>query len=240
MASTYQTLGNIYTIVRSIAGKDINTLTDDTLLAFANKYYYRIVRELVGLNEDLYAEISSADLVADQREYLLPQDDTTTPFAGGLIKIQRIEVTYDGSTWKVAEHIRFNQITTPTILDSDIDIYYSKSFPKYYIKDRALWLVPTPDSTDSVAASNAGLRIFWTERPDELTSSSSIPDLPKDWLDILGEGMLYEVLRKFSRIAEARDALNNFNIGVEKMKELEADYDQEQKYNLRIIKKNYK
>lgn len=240
MASTYQTLGNVYTIVRSLANKDSNTLTDATLLAFANKYYYLLVRELVGLGEELYAEIASTALVADQREYSLPTDDTSSTFGGGAIKIQRVEVAYDGSNWHVATHIPFTEIRTPTILDADIDSEYSKDFPKYYVKDRSLFLVPTPDSDDSVAGGNTNLRIFWIKRPNELTSSSSIPDLPKDWLAVLQEGMLYDVFRKFGRTADARDALTNWNLGVARMRELEQGIDEEEKYNLRAYPKNYR
>ncbi len=239
MASSFQTLDNIYTIIRSISNKDTTTLTDATLLSFANKYYLQIVRELIALNEEFYAEISSADLVADQREYPLPIDDTTTPFGGGLIKIQRVEISYDNSNWYVAEHIPFSGITTPTILDADINNAYSRTSPKYYIKDRSVWLIPTPDSADDVTASNAGLRIFWVKRPGELTVKTDIPDLPKDWLSVLQEGMLYDVFRKFNRTADARDALVNWQIGISRMKELGQDYDTEQNYNLQIINKNY-
>lgn len=240
MASVYQTLGNVYTIVRSLANKDSNTLTDATLLAFSNKYYYLLVRELVGINEDLYAEISAGDLVANQREYVLPIDNTTGSgqngiYGGGAIKIDRVEISPDNSNWYVANHIPFNSITTPTILDSDISNIYSSTSPKYYFKDRSVWLVPTP----TISVVN-GIRIFWIKRPDELASSSSIPDLPKDWLSILQEGILYDVFRKFGRTADARDALTNWNIGIAKIKELESDIDQEQKYNLTTVKKNYK
>lgn len=240
MASNWQTLNNIYSIVRSLSNKDSTTLSDATLLSFSNKYYYLLIRELVGLNEDLYAEISSADLVVDQREYVLPIDDTATTYGGGLIKIQRVEMSYDGSDWLVVQSMPFSDVLTPTILDSDIDDEYSKDSPYYYFKDRSIWLVPTPDSSDDVATSNANLRIFWTKRPSELASSSSIPNLPKDWLAILQEGILYDVFRKFGRIAEARDALNNWHVGIAKIKELESNIDVEQKLNMRVYPKNYK
>lgn len=240
MASVYQTLGNIYTIIRSLSNKDSTTLSDATLLAFSNKYYYLLVRELIGLREDLYAEISSGDLVANQREYVLPIDNTTGTgnngiYGGGLIKIDRVEIAYDGSTWEVVKHLPFDDILTPTILDADIVAEYSTSNPKYYFKDRSVWIVPTP-----TAAVSGGIRIFWVKRPDELSAASSIPDLPKDWLAILQEGVLYDVYRKFGRIAEARDALNNWNIGLAKMKEMEQGVDQEQQYILRNYPKNYK
>lgn len=240
MASTWQTLGNVFTVIRSLANKDSTTLSDSTLLPLANKYYFLMVRELIGLNEDLYAEISSDDLVADQREYPLPTDSTSTPYGGGAIKIMRVEVTYDGSNWKVAEPIAFNSIETPTILDADIDQYFTKDFPRFYFKDRSVFLMPTPDSGDDVAASNEGIRIFWTKRPGELVATSDLPDLPKDWLAVLQEGILYDVFRKYNRTTDARDALQNWNIGVLRMKELEQGINQEEMPRLGVKYKNYR
>lgn len=247
MASTFQTLGNIYTIVRSLANKDSNTLSDTTLLAFSNKYYYLMVRELIGLNEELYTNICVADLVSNQSEYTLPTDSTSSAFAGGAIKIMRVEVSHDGTNWYVAKPIDltsqahatiFSSTTGPTV--ATINQNYTQPSPKYAFFDRSIWLFPIPVSTDDVAASNANLRIFVVERPDELTSSSSVPDLPKDWLAVLQEGILYDVFRKFGRTSDARDALNNWQIGISRMKELEQVENQEQRFNMKTVFKNYK
>ena len=247
MASIFQTLDNVYTIVRSLANKDSNTLTDATLLAFANKYYYLMLRELMGLNEEFYTNICVADLVANQTEYALPIDSTSTPFGSGFIKVLRVEVSHDGSNWYVAKPIDltnqensiiFSSVTGPTVATINQD--YRSTSPKYAFFDKSVWLFPIPVSTDDVAASNANLRVFIVERPDELTASSSIPDLPKEWLAVLQEGMLYDVFRKFGRIADARDALNNWQIGLTRMRELEQVVNQEQRFNMKTVFKNYR
>ena len=242
MASVFQTLNSAYTLVRSLANKDSNTLTDATLLPIANKYYYLLVRELVGLNEELYANISTADLVANQTEYVLPIDDTASTYGGGLIKILRVEVTHDGSTLYVAKPIDLSNQTNPIIYSATtgpsvavINQDYDVTAPKYAFLDRSLWLFPIP-----TAAVTNGLRLFLVERPNELTSSSSIPDLPKDWLSVLQEGMLYDIFRKFGRTSDARDALNNWQIGITRMKELEQAVNQEQRFEMKTVYKNYK
>jgi hypothetical protein len=237
MASSLQTLDNIFSDVRTIAGKDSTTLTDAVLLRFANKYYLQLVRELIGLNEDLYAEISDSSLVADQREYVLPIDDTASAYGGGLIKLQRVEINYtdaNSSTWKVASPMSLQEIDGPTVLDSDIANQYDKSAPKYWFKDRSVWIAPVPD----VAVTN-GLRIYWIERPDELEVTTDIPDFPKDFLIVLEEGILTDVYRMFNRTADARDAKENYLIGVSRMRELEQNIDQEQVYRMKTIRKRY-
>ena len=242
MASSWQTLSNVYTVVRSLSNKDSTTLSDATLLAFANKYYYLIVRELVGLNEEFYANICVADLVANQTEYALPIDSTSTPYGGGFIKILRVEVSHDATNWYVAKPMDLTNQTNPIIFSSatgptvaTINQDYSSTTPKYAFLDKSIWLYPIP-----TAAVTSGLRTFFIERPDELTSGTSTPDLPKDWLGILQEGMLYDVFRKFGRTSDARDALGNWNVGLAKMKESEQVVNQEQRFNMKSVYKSYK
>ena len=239
MASGWQTLDDVLTVVRTLSGKDTTTLTDATLIPIANKYYFLMVRELVGLNEDLYAEISSTDLVLNQREYSLPTDDLSSTFGLGLIKLQRVEVSYDNSTWKVADGIPFSDIKTPTILNADISTYYTTSNPKYYFKDRSVWLVPTPGSGDYTTAGNANLRIFWVKRPNEMTATTNVPDLPKDWLSVLQDGILYDVYRIYGRTDDARDSRENWQLGIIKMKELEQNISKEESLSMKTIYKNY-
>lgn len=239
MASTWQTLGNVFTVVRSIANKDSTTLPDATLLPLANKYYFLIIRELIGLNEDFYAEISNTDLVAGQSEYPLPVDDTASPYGGGAVKIHKVDTAFVASDWKVAGNIPFNDVRIPLSLTADISNNYSINYPGYYFKDRSVFLLPTPSSSDNTTAGNAGLYIYWTKRPGEVTSGSSIPDLPKDWLSVLQEGILYEVFRKYNKTTDARDALANFQIGVSRMRELEQSPDTGEGLNMKSYPKNY-
>lgn len=236
--SSYQTLQGCYTDVRGLAGKDSTTLPDSTLLPIANKWYMQIVRELVSLNEDLYAEISSTALVANQREYPLPTD-STTDFGGGLIKLQRVEIAYDGINWRVGSPTSSQEVPGPITLDSDLNAQFDQGAPRYWFKDRSLWIAPVPSTSDSVAVNNSNLRIFWIKRPNEMTASTDIPDISKDFLNLLTEGMLYDVYRRYGRTSDARDALQNYTIGVAKMKEQEQNIDQEQVYKFSLLKKRY-
>lgn len=237
MAASYQTLADVYSDVRYIVGKDSNTLVDSDLLRISNKYYFRLVREIIGLNEDLYAEISKADLKDGQREYLLPTDDTSSPYGGGLIKIQRVELNYSdasSSTWVVASPTSLQEIQGPTILNADLSSQYSRTTPKYWFKDRSVWVAPVPeaDVTD-------GIYIYWIKRPDEMTATSDIPDMPRDFLGVLTEGILIDVFRKYGRLSESNTSRDNWAVGIAKMRELEQNIDQEQIYTLKTIRKNY-
>lgn len=212
MAATFQTLANIYSDVRYNAGKDSTTLVDADLLRIANKYFGLIVRGLVDINEDLYAEIATTDLVANQKEYPLPTDSAST-YGGGLIKVLRTEVSYDATNWYRALPVNLDN-QKQSIYGSSvatINQEFSKSAPKYAIFDRSLWLLPVPESTDAVSPGNAGLISFWVKRPNEMTATTDIPEMPKDFLSILTEGMLIDVYRKYDKVAQADRARLNFN-----------------------------
>ncbi|MEK6897504.1 MAG: hypothetical protein AABW93_03160 [Nanoarchaeota archaeon] len=238
MASTYQTLTDVFADVRFNAQKDSTTLPNADLFRLANKYFNLMFRELVGLHEDLYGEISAAALVASQREYALPTDSVST-FGGGLIKLQRVEITYDGTNWYVADPLSLQEISGATILDADLNAQFSKSAPRYWFKDRSVWIAPIPASTDSVAGGNTNLRIYWIKRPLEMTVVGDIPEIPKDFLNILVEGMLIDVFRKYGRISDMREARNNWAVGIDKMKQLEQAPDDEQPFIFMSSKKDF-
>lgn len=248
MASTFQTLADVYADVRYNTGKDSTTLTDAQLLRLANKYYAQIVRHLVDLNEDIYAEISSADLVANQMEYVLPVDNTSSTYGGGAIKIMRVEVSLDGTNWYEAKPFGLSNLGIPFMKAESgnaaaittINLEFSSTQPYYSFADRSIFLLPIPVSTDSVAASNANLMIYWVKRPNELTSSSSIPDIPKDFLNVLSEGIMQDVFRKSGRTADFRLAKQEYKDGISEMRAIEANEEPKRPFVFKASPKNYK
>ena len=227
MASSYQTLTNVYSDVRYAVQKDSNTVADSDLLRIANKYFLWMVRELGDIGNDLYAQISTADLVADQREYPLPVNDEVSTYGGGSMQLIRVEVSYSGEEkdWVIARPIDLDSISTP-LVESRVEEQFNKNTPYFAQFDRSVWLLPRPGSSDNVAADNANLRIFYTERPDELVDGDSIPSIPKDFLNILSAGMRADVLQAHGRTAESQAAKNEFFVQLERAKELETQISQ--------------
>lgn len=223
MSSTWQLLSAVYQDVRSLTNKDATTLTDATLLPLANKYYYQIIRELTDANQELYAEISSADLVSGQKEYVLPIDNITGSgqngiYGGGAIDILRVETKIDGANWHIAQEVDLQNLSIPHLADSsaNINANFDQSKPVFAFSDRSIWLFPVP-----TAAVTGGLMIFWIKRPDELASSSSQPEISKEFLAILSEGILSDVYRKFGRASESAFAFQKFQVLLKEAKKKE-------------------
>lgn len=245
MAAIYQTLNDVFADVRFNVAKDEYTLTDADLLRIANKYYLYIVRELMNIKEDLYGQISSIILQEDQSEYILPIDDTTgdppndKPYGGGLVSIMRVETSYDGSNWYVNRNVSTSQIPNPTTLVSNLNNIYSKTSPIYWFFDRSIFLAPVPDSSDNVGGTTPGIFIWWIQRPAEMAETSDIPNIPKDYLNILTEGIMIDVFRKFARPQDMRTSEQNFLNYIEKMKFSEANIDLNEPLYLQASKKRY-
>ena len=173
---------------------------------------------MVSLNQSLYGEISTSDIVANQMEYPLPVDDTATTFGGGAIQVLRVETSYDATNWYVGKSTEIDIIRN-AVNNTDINEDYVTTQPSYAIYDRSIWLLPVP-----TAAAVGGLKIYWIKRPDEI-GTSSIPDLPKDFLGILADGILTDVYSILGRVAESDRSYQKYQLGIQDMKRLETQFE---------------
>lgn len=216
----YRTLADVGTDVRFRTGMDSTSFTDTNLIWTANKYFRIILRHLIGLKEDFYAEISTASLVTNQQEYSLPAEASATPWGGGAVKILRIEVAYDDPTndnnWRVADPLVWSQIAGPTNNVSNIADQFDTAAPKYAIYDKSLFLFPVPE-----AASTDGIRMFYIKRPGEMTATSNVPELTVDFLDTMGIGISIDIYESLQRREDMADSIARFNGRLAEMKQQE-------------------
>lgn len=214
----YKTLSDIYDDVRFRTNTDSTSLANSDLLRIANKYFRIIMRHFVDSDEDFYAEISTFNTVANQQEYSAPADSASSPFGGGAIKILRIEVTYDGSNWKVLDPVNWREIPKTTQSASQINEQFSTTAPAYAYFDRNLFLFPIPTSSQT-----AGGRLFYIKRPNEMTATSDVPELPADFLDMLSLGMSIDAYENLGNENMVRDTLARFNARLADMKPQETN-----------------
>lgn len=104
--------------------------------------------------------ILTGDLVANQQSYVFGA-------AEKIIKIDRVEVTYDGTNWYKAEPLDINEIGSATDTTSNAD-NFSTDKPYYDMRGDSLYLYPTP-----TAAVTGGIKIWIVREPDEFTTSDT-------------------------------------------------------------------
>ncbi len=118
---------------------------------------------------DSQGEISTTSLVADQEEYLFPSD---------ILKIKRIEVSYDGTNWYRANFFDINQ--KAGAITSNETKNFSEQEPYVEIYEKSLFLYPTPE-----VAVEDGLKIWYSkdvvgldEDGNDIDKFSAATDVP--------------------------------------------------------------
>ena len=180
-ASTSNGLRNF---TRFITDTDTDTFTNADLDASLNMYYDLFVSEILDAMDewDFNADIATADLVANQQEYVFPT---------ALLKIKRIEVTYDGTNWYKAEPMDINEVGHATDTTS-IREHFITSEPYFDLMDTSLMLYPVP-----TAAVTAGIKIWYEKNVDQLSSDTDEPAIARAFHKGLCYGAAKDYFEKY-------------------------------------------
>jgi len=217
-ASTSSGLAN-YT--RFLTNTNTTTYAAADLYASINMWYHTAVNEVLQSMDDwdFQGEYATASLVASQQEYTLPTD---------LIKIKRVEITYDGTNWYPVSPIDINQISDPTDSTS-VTNDFATSSPYYDLMDGSLFLYPVPTSnvTD-------GLKIWYEKEATELSGATDEPNIPEAYQKILCYGAAKDYFEKYSEregFTNKRNLIQqNYNDLLERMKEFYNTKNQDRNY----------
>lgn len=120
----------------------------------------------------------------------------TIPISEKVLKIKRMDITYDGSTYYRAYPIDVNEFPFGVGNDEDVDSNFSKTSPRYDLAYNAWWLYPRAEQADVDAGGQA--RIIWQRELDEFVvgDTTQEPGIPEafhmllpigasiDWLSV--------------------------------------------------------
>ena len=171
-----------------------------------NKWYQEISADvLLSMDEwDVQGEIATASLVANQEEYTWPSD---------LLRIKRIEVTYDGTNWYRVHPIDIQEPEVSIATDANINEEFSTNDPRYDTHDNSIFLFPVP-----TANSTNGLKIWYEKEVAELSSNSDEPNLAEPFHRLLSIGASYDYALK-TGLPIANQLLQKLELGRAKLRE---------------------
>jgi hypothetical protein len=153
---------------------------DADLDANINEWYREVmswVFAAMGIWE-FQGEISTASLVQDQNEYVLPSD---------MVILNRVEILYPNQTdYVVATRIDDKQVEDEALANGSIS-GASEGAPLFRVFDNSIFIYPAP----SAAVVN-GLKVEIVEDITELSSGSDVPNLNPLMHKILATGAAYE------------------------------------------------
>lgn len=127
--------------------------------------------------------VATSSLVASQQDYAFPSN---------LLKIKRVEVSYDGQNWFRAQPLDINQVSDPMNSTANVNNIFSTTSPYYDTEFNGIKLYPVPTAT-----STSGLKIYYTREPAEFTSTevttgTKEPGFAKPFHLMIALGMLYD------------------------------------------------
>ncbi len=126
--------------------------------------------------------IISKNLTANQKYVQLAISDK-------ILKINRVEVSYDLTTWTKAEPINQGEVSRTINLQADINNNFDVSQPFYEVKGLYVYLYPVP-----TASQTAGIKFYVQREPDEFTSGevttgTKVPGFDATWHPMIALGM---------------------------------------------------
>lgn len=125
--------------------------------------------------------IASADLVAGQQDYELP-------LTLGALKIQRLDISFDGITWQKCSPFDVQETLQPLDTTS-VGVNFSKTNPKYDIRANSIFIYPIPDANVT-----AGLKIYFSRGPLEFatTDTTKAPGIDYAFHRMIAVGAMVE------------------------------------------------
>jgi hypothetical protein len=115
-------------------------------------------------------------MVAGQRDYTMPVSEK-------VLKIKRVDITYDGTNWYRASLFDDGVFPYGMGNDTSVDTNFIKQAPQYDVKYNSLFIYPLAAASD--VAAGAAIRIEWDRQIQVFTSSDYTTD-PNDSTVVLG------------------------------------------------------
>lgn len=179
-----------------------------TFTRLMNKHYHKTVLAILeaqdtwDFDDKNFSDypIATTPLVAGQRDY-------TFPVSLKILKIKRVDVTYDGTNWYRANPIDsglpVDGLGNSTFEDSLVSI----SSPRYDAKSNAIWVYPLADA--SQVSAGAKIRIEFFREIEEFTASDTTKepgiDRPFHQMISLGASMEYAVAKMLGNAGNLAD-----------------------------------
>ena len=194
------TIATIATKARGLVETDSTSYPDAELAIDLNVWYHKIATMILDSQDESdfddpnhgdYPNLTFA-LVTAQRDY-------TIAVAEKVLKIKRLDVTYDGVNYYRAEPIDTGDMEGGLGNDTVTDSRFSKTSPRYDYSYGSLFLYPRASAAD-VTAGAQGI-VEWQRQIKDITSSdistgTMVPGIDDPWHAMLAYGAAFEYALK--------------------------------------------
>jgi len=202
------TLGELISYARKQTKITTSQYSDADSIIAAKIWIKKLQREVADVRQDLFGEISEADIVNAQEDYHLPED---------CLQLKKLEVTYNGTDYHICSEVDMNDLDYPWE-------WYEKNQPKEYpvydLVNNRMYIAPTP-AADEIK----GLKFWYIKRPTEVSTTSDTPlitastdEMLLDYQYLIADGLAVDYLKSVGS-PRASEFLSDYFNGVNQMKQ---------------------
>jgi hypothetical protein len=209
---------------------DTTSYSNADIDAALNAYYDIFCTEILeSMDEwDFQGEIATASFVANQQEYTFPSD---------ILKIKRIEVSYDGTTYYEARPEDVNETENVSSSVAVINGDYDQSKPRYDLMDNSLFIKPVPTTA------TGGMKIWYEKLVTQLSDDTDEPTIARPFHKGISYGASKDFFEKYSEKEGYITKLNNANQNMEnyisRMKAFYRKKNQDRAYTIDVEDSGY-
>jgi hypothetical protein len=197
------TLGDIATKARFLTNTDTNSYPDANLLIDINLWYQKVVSMILeSVDESDFDDARRTNYPIQTTPMIAGQRDYTMPVSEKVLKIKRLDVTYDGTNWFRATPFDDGENIWGMGNDTLTDQHFIQGAPRYDVKYNSFWLYPMPSAND--VAAGGSIRVEWSRQiqpftssdyTSVLTDSTDVPGYDDPFHPMLAEGAALEYSR---------------------------------------------
>lgn len=213
--------GMLQRIEMTLGFPDGRITSDTTQLAYfttlVNESYYDVVSNILSSQDTWDFDdsnltdfpVATTPLVASQRMYTLPTDYT-------VLKLKRVDVSYDGSTYYQSTAADSAEFDFGLGTDSKEDNNFTKTAPVHDMKYNTIWLYPMAEAAD--VAAGAKVRVEWSRTVNEFTTADTTqePGFDRPWHELvpLGASAKYAAMKNMENAKNLKVLLDEKMLGM--------------------------
>lgn len=211
-----------------LTNTDISSYPDAQLLIDINIWYQKIVSMIFESQDDSdFDDARAANYPVQTTPMVASQRDYTMPVSERVLKIKRVDVTYDGVNWYRATPFDTGTydygigFTNSSSADPTFDASFIKQAPRWDYAYNAVWISPMPTAVD--VAAGGSIRVEWdraitpfttADYTSVLTDSTVVPGFDLSFHGMLPHGAAFEyaVSRQLPQLAQIGTGLQDWEL----------------------------
>ena len=172
-----------------------NTLDFARFTQSINNWYQKTVTMVLESQDEWdFDDLAHGDFPIVKTPLVDAQRDYSIPASEKVLKLKRVDITYDGSTYFKAEPIDTGETSISFGDDTKTDGHFHKNAPFYDTQYGSVSIYPRANAAD--VANGAKIRMEWTREIDEFTVADTTqePALDEPFHEMLAIGASFDWL----------------------------------------------